>query len=188
MRRLAFTPTEIPGCVEILAQRSDDLRGSFVKTFHEDVFAAAGLPGHFAEWYHTFSHRGVLRGLHFQSPPMEHGKLVWCLAGSVLDVAVDLRVGSPAFGRHVAVELTAADANGIYLPPGLAHGYLVTSEGGATMSYGTTTVFAPECDAGIAWDSAGVDWGIAEPILSERDGDLPALADFASPFVFEAAR
>lgn len=186
MRRLSFHPTGITGCVEIVAQRADDLRGSFVKIFHEEVFGTAGLPVHFAEWYHTFSHKGVLRGLHFQTPPHEHGKLVWCLGGSVLDVGVDLRVGSPTFRRHIAVSLTAEKANGLYLPPGLAHGYYVYSDGGATMSYGTTTVFAEDCDAGVAWDSAGVDWGTGDPILSERDRDLPRLEDYVSPFAYEA--
>lgn len=127
MRRLSFHPTGITGCVEIVAQRADDLRGSFVKIFHEEVFGSAGLPVHFAEWYHTFSHKGVLRGLH------------------------------------------------------------VYSDGGATMSYGTTTVFAEDCDAGVAWDSAGVDWGTGDPILSERDRDLPRLEDYVSPFAYEAA-
>ena len=187
MRPLTFLPTDIPGCVHILAQRSDDLRGSFIKTFHEQRFGDAGLPGHFAEWYHTFSHQHVLRGLHFQAPPFEHGKLVWCIAGRVLDVGVDLRVGSPSYGRHVAIELSADDANGIYLPPGIAHGYYVMSEGGATMSYGTTTVFAPECDGGLAWDSAGIAWPGTDPILSDRDRDLPTLAEYASPFTYEGA-
>jgi dTDP-4-dehydrorhamnose 3,5-epimerase len=187
VRPLSFLPTEIPGCVEVLAQRSEDHRGSFTKVLHETRFEEAMLPAHFAEWYHTFSHAGVIRGLHFQAPPLPQAKLVFCLSGRVLDVGVDLRVGSPTYGKHVAVELSAEAGNGLFLPDGMAHGYCVLSEEGAIMLYGASNVYAPECDGGIAWDSAGIAWPVAEPILSERDRELPALADYASPFVWEGA-
>jgi dTDP-4-dehydrorhamnose 3,5-epimerase len=188
VRPLSFLPTDIPGCVEVLCQRSDDLRGSFSKILHEDRFTESLLPGHFAEWYHTFSHHNVLRGLHFQGPEKAQGKLVFCLAGRVLDVGVDLRVGSPTYGRHIAVELTAEAGNGLYLPPGIAHGYCVINEEGATMLYGATEVYHPAADGGIAWDSAGIAWPTDAPILSDRDRELPALADYASPFTYEGAR
>ena len=185
MRHLAFHDTNIPGCFEVTSQRMTDLRVSFTKIFHAERFVDAGLPERFGEWYHTFSTQHVLRGLHFQTPPVPQGKLVFCLAGAVLDVGVDIRVGSPTYGEHVAVELTAEEGNGLYLPPGLAHGYYVTSAEGAAMVYGATNVYSPEHDGGISWDSAGVCWPSAEPVLSERDMMLPSLADYDSPFVYE---
>src|SRR5581483_7390979 len=142
-----------------------------------------GLRTDFAEEYYTVSHVRVLRGLHFQVPPHDHAKLVYCAAGRVLDVALDLRVGSPAFGRHVRAELSAADGNALYLPPGLAHGFYVL-EAPALMVYNQTSVYAREHDAGVRWDSAGIPWPDADPILSDRDRSFPALADFRTPFVF----
>lgn len=182
MRPLSFMPTDIPGCVAVLAQHAADDRGSFSKVFHEERFREAMLPERFAEWYHTFSRPHVLRGLHFQAPPKAQGKLVFCLAGRVLDVGVDVRQDSPAFGRHVAVELSPEEGNGLYLPPGIAHGYCVLGDEPATMLYGATELFDAELDGGIAWDSAGVPWPYADPVLSVRDTQLPSLEAFASPF------
>jgi len=180
---MEFAATPLPGVVEVRSRVFDDDRGTFVKTFHRDLFAARGLRTDFAEEYYTVSHVRVLRGLHFQVPPHDHAKLVYCAAGRVLDVALDLRVGSPAFGRHVRAELSAADGNALYLPPGLAHGFYVL-EAPALMVYNQTSVYAREHDAGVRWDSAGIPWPDADPILSDRDRSFPALADFRTPFVF----
>ena len=162
-----------------------DPRGQFVKTFHAEFFAEHGLALEFREQYYSISQIGVLRGLHFQVPPADHAKLVFCTAGAVLDVTLDLRRGSPAYGSHVALDLSAENAAQIYIPPGCAHGFCVT-EGPATLVYATTTVYAPEFDAGVLWNSAGIEWPIEAPLLSKRDAGLPPLSNFASPFRFEA--
>lgn len=173
--------TAIAGCYQLVPNVFRDERGAFVKVFHEEVFREHGLRTDFAEEYYSVSRERVLRGLHFQTPPHEHAKLVYCPQGSVLDVAVDLRVGSPSYGQHIGVELSEANANMLYLPAGLAHGFYTTSTQ-ATMVYKVTSVYAPAHDGGILWSSAGIDWPDADPILSERDRQFPALADFASPF------
>lgn len=155
-----------------------------MKTFHADFFAEQGLATEFREQYYSVSKAGVLRGLHFQTPPADHAKLVFCTAGAVLDVALDLRLGSPAFGRHLALALSAENATQAYIPPGCAHGFCVT-QAPATLVYATTTEYVPAFDAGVLWNSAGIDWPIETPTLSERDAGFPSLADFASPFRFE---
>ncbi len=176
--------TVIPGCRQLLPTVRGDARGRFVKVFHEESFAAAGLATGFAEQYSSRSRRGVLRGLHFQEPPFDHDKLVYCVAGTVLDVAVDLRLGSPTYGQHAMLELSAEAGNIVFVPRGLAHGVLALSEG-AIIVNNTTTVYAPEADAGIAWNSAGIEWPETSPILSQRDAALPPLAEYESPFRYD---
>ncbi|MEO8330913.1 MAG: dTDP-4-dehydrorhamnose 3,5-epimerase [Gallionella sp.] len=176
--------TSIPGCYQLFPQVRKDNRGSFVKIFHQDIFAKHGLVTEFAEEYYSVSHKGVLRGLHFQTPPYEHFKLVYCLAGKVLDAIVDLRTGSPTYKQSAAFELSAQLGNMLYIAPGMAHGfYALTDE--VIMQYKVTTVYAPEHDGGIRWDSVGINWPSAAPIISDRDRGFPALADFDSPFRFE---
>lgn len=173
--------TGVPGCYKLFPSIFRDHRGCFVKTFHESAFIEAGLVGHFAEEYYSISRRGVLRGLHFQVPPDDHVKLVYCTAGSVLDVVVDLREGSPTFGQHRMFTLNARQRNLIYIPPGLAHGFYVLGAN-ATLVYKTTTVHSPEHDSGVRWDSAGIDWPERMPIVSERDRTFPAMSEFRTPF------
>jgi dTDP-4-dehydrorhamnose 3,5-epimerase len=178
---LALKETGLPGCLELQPRVFEDARGRFVKVFNRELFAAHGLETSFAEEYYSSSLPGVLRGLHFQTPPHHHAKLVYCVAGRVMDVAVDLRVGSPTYGRHALVELSMERGNAIYLPSGFAHGFYVP-EGEATLVYNVTTGYAPESDAGIRWDSAGIEWPDAAPVVSERDAGFPSLAEFVSPF------
>ncbi len=179
--------TTIPGCVELRPRLQEDMRGRFVKVFHRDAFAAAGLATDYAEEYYSTSHRGVIRGLHFQLPPHDHAKLVYCVSGKVQDVVLDLRVGSPSQGGHKLVELSAEAGNMLYIPPGLAHGFCVLGES-ATLVYKVTSVYSAAHDAGILWNSAGIAWAVENPILSERDRAHPTLADFASPFVYGGRR
>lgn len=161
-----------------------DNRGSFVKTFHKDVFAKHGLVTEFAEEYYSVSHQGVLRGMHFQTPPYEHFKLVYCLAGKVLDAIVDLRIGSPTYKESATFELSAEFGNMLYIAPGMAHGfYALTDE--VVMQYKVTTGYVPEHDGGIRWDSAGIPWLDSAPVISDRDSCLLALAAFDSPFHFK---
>lgn len=178
--------TSISGCVELQPVKRGDARGHFVKVFHEDAFREHGLPSVYAEQYYSRSKRGVLRGLHFQTPPFHHGKLVYCVQGAVLDAAVDLRVGSASYGQHVLIELSAEKANVVFVPAGLAHGVFALSDE-AMIVNNTTTVYSAEADAGIAWDSAGIPWPHDEPLLSDRDRALPSLADYRSPFRYGTA-
>jgi len=177
--------TSIPGVFELALERRSDVRGFFVKVLQRSELAEAGIgPLDFVEEYYTYSHKGVVRGMHFQTPPHDHVKLVYCSAGSVIDVLVDIRVGSPAFGVATVFELGAERGNALLVPPGVAHGFCTPTEP-ATMHYAVTTEYAPSHDAGVRWDSIGMTWPVAEPVMSDRDRTLPALADYDSPFRWE---
>lgn len=179
----------LTGCHEIQPRVFDDARGRFVKAFHKDAFASLGLHTDFAEEYYSHSRRGVIRGMHFQSPPADHVKLVYCVQGEVFDVVLDLRVGSPTFGRTATFHLSAAKGNLIYIPKGLAHGFCVTSET-ATLVYKVSTVYAPQQDSGVLWSSLDVDWPVSAqaraPVVSERDAGFLPLSQFTSPFTHAA--
>ena len=179
--------TSIAGCIEVQPVVRADSRGRFVKVFHDEFFGQRGLKTSFPEQYYSRSHRGVLRGLHFQAPPFAHAKLVYCVEGTVLDAVVDLRVGSPSYGQHFTIELSAERCNQLFVPEGLAHGIYALTEL-ATIVNSTSRVYAPEADGGIAWDSCGIGWPDAAPILSERDRVLPPLSSFVSPFRFDQAQ
>ncbi len=152
-----------------------------MKTFHAEQFEDAGLPVEWREEFYSRSRKGVIRGMHFQTPPCDHEKLVYCMQGRVLDVVIDLRKQSPTFGVHVAVELDSMLGHGLMVPRGMAHGFLALTED-VLMVYKTTTVHAMENDAGIRWDSIGVDWKVDNPIVSARDMRHPTFANFESPF------
>lgn len=181
---MEFAATAIPGCFEVRSRLLADPRGSFLKLFNDPTFAAAGLHADWREVYCSTSARGVIRGMHFQLPPAEHDKLVFCLDGAVLDVVLDLRQGSPHEGRPISLTLTAEAGTGLFIPRGCAHGFQGISER-STMLYLVTSAYAPDEDRGVRWDSFGFAWPIDRPTLSPRDEAHPALADFASPFVFE---
>lgn len=176
--------TDLPGVLELELAASSDARGRFVKTFHAADFGSLGVDGDLAEEYYTSSRRGVLRGLHFQLPPHDHLKLVHCIRGAALDAVVDLRVGSPSYGRHALFELEADRPTMILIPPGLAHGFYARTDD-TILLYKVSTVYAPESDAGILWSSAGIAWPHDDPILSDRDRGFATLAAFQSPFRFE---
>lgn len=179
-------PTSIPGCTEIRPRIHRDARGRFVKVFHRQAFAAAGLNTEYPEEFYSVSCRGVIRGLHFQLPPMDHIKLVYCVAGEVQDAVLDLRQGSPAYGRYALIELSADVGNMVYIPRGLAHGFCTLSET-ATLVYKISSVYSPTHDCGVRWNSAGIPWAATEPVLSERDCTHPPFWTFRSPFDYEAA-
>lgn len=178
---MQLNESAIPGCYEVVPSVHTDARGTFVKTFHAPTFHALGLATDFAEEFYSESNKNVIRGMHFQLPPEDHIKLVYCTSGVVMDVVVDLRQGSPAYGRHAVFELSPASANMVYIPKGMAHGFCALSDR-ATMMYKTSTAHAPDLDHGIRWDSAGIRWPVMAPILSARDAGLPSLDQFASPF------
>jgi len=176
--------TRIPDCYEIVPTIFRDERGTFVKTLHEETFREKKLETHFVEEYYSVSFKRVLRGLHFQIPPKDCEKLVYCVSGSVLDVVVDLRIGSPEYGKFEVFELNSKKANIIYVPTGLAHGFYVLSEN-AILIYKTTALYSPQHDSGIRWNSVNIPWVDKNPIVSERDQGFVALGDFHSPFKFE---
>jgi dTDP-4-dehydrorhamnose 3,5-epimerase len=173
--------TEISGCYEIQPVLVKDDRGVFVKTIHCEEFHSRGLCADWREQYYSTSKKGVLRGLHFQIPPHDHVKLVYCVTGSVQDVVLDLRVGSPTYGKTVMLELSARKGNMIYLTKGLAHGFCTPNEL-ATLVYNVSSFYKPEADKGVRWDSVGVNWPISSPLLSDRDRSFPAFDEFESPF------
>jgi dTDP-4-dehydrorhamnose 3,5-epimerase len=162
----------------------EDTRGRFVKVFHQGAFAELGLETNFAEEYYSVSRQGVIRGMHFQTPPMDHVKVVYCTQGAVFDVVVDLRRGSPTYGQAVTFSLCAEDGNFVYIPKGMAHGFCVVSES-ATLVYKVSTVYAPEQDAGILSSSVNVEWPVHAPVMSNRDLEFPSLSQFESPFFYE---
>lgn len=176
--------TAIPGCFEIIPNIISDNRGSFVKTFHREIFEQSGLETDWREEYYSTSQKGVLRGLHFQLPPHDHAKLVYCTSGEVFDVVLDLRLGSDGYGTHVKFNLNSVDAHMVYIPRGCAHGFYTVSDA-ATMMYKVSTVYAPTHDAGLLWNSVGIQWPDADPVMSDRDKALPLFADFISnPFIY----
>jgi dTDP-4-dehydrorhamnose 3,5-epimerase len=177
---------KIPDVLLVQPARHGDHRGFFSEVFRADALAAHGVETAFVQDNHVQSiQRGVLRGLHFQTPPHVQGKLVRCTRGAILDVAVDIRAGSPTYARHVAVELSAANWYQLWIPPGFAHGYLAL-ENDCEVIYKVTDYYAPACDFGIAWDdpALAIDWRLApsEIILSDRDRRQPRLADAAFQF------
>lgn len=180
---MKFTETKLNGVFIITSDRIEDERGFFVKVFHEGLFKEQGFATEWCEEYYTISNQRVLRGLHFQVPPYDHEKLVYCTDGAVLDVVVDLRVGSLSYGKHIMIELAKDQANMVYIPRGFAHGFYVKSRF-ATMHYKVTTEYSPSHDTGILWNSAGIDWPDGNPVLSYRDKMFLAFSDFRSPFSF----
>lgn len=180
---MKIVPSKISGCYEIFPNIHRDLRGAFIKTFHAPTFEEFGLCSQFMEEYYSISNKNVVRGLHFQLPPEDHNKLVYCVSGSVKDVVVDLRLNSPTYGNYVIFELSAERGNLIYIPQGMAHGFCVLSNS-CTMIYKTSTIYSPAQDSGIRWDSVGINWPNENLIISDRDKSFLSLKDFKSPFQF----
>lgn len=181
MGKFKFNKTSIEGVIVIEPTVFGDNRGYFMETYHKEEFAAAGLTMNFVQDNQSRSKKGVLRGLHFQTEHTQ-GKLVRVVEGEVFDVAVDLRPGSPTFGKWEGVILTEENKKQFYVPEGFAHGFLVLSEN-ATFQYKCTDYYDPEHEGGIAWDDpeVGIKWpleGIDEVILSDKDKDRQTLSEF----------
>ena len=170
-------PTELPGVLIIEPRVFGDARGYFMETWQQQRYADAGLPESFVQDNISFSQRGILRGLHYQNPQGQ-GKLVYVLQGEVYDVAVDIRVGSPQFGRAVGFMLSAENKRQFYIPPGFAHGFCVTSEA-ALFAYKCTEFYNPETEGSVRWDDPeiGIDWPVREPLLSDKDMTAPLLGE-----------
>jgi dTDP-4-dehydrorhamnose 3,5-epimerase len=182
-----FTPTAIPDVVLIEPKRFSDDRGWFSETFTTRDFTEAGLPNEFVQDNRSRSRRGVIRALHFQRDPMSQGKLVGCGRGAVYDVAVDLRVGSPTYAQWVGAELTEENGHLLWVPPGFGHGFAVLTEVG-DLVYKCTQPYSGAHDGGVRFDDPeiGVRWPIdpADVIISDKDRDLPLLADCDHGFRF----
>lgn len=178
-------PTAIEGVVIIEPRVFHDERGYFFESWSQRDFDAAVRPVRFVQDNESMSTRGVIRGLHFQRPPYAQSKLVGCVLGRVLDVAVDIRRGSPTYGRHVAVELSADTHRRLFIPRGFAHGFAVLSDT-AVFAYKCDNYYHPEAEGGIsiADASLGIDWLVdaAAAILSAKDTRHPSFAEFDSPF------
>jgi dTDP-4-dehydrorhamnose 3,5-epimerase len=178
---MTFRETDIKGLRVIEYDIREDTRGAFQKVYNEDVQRLNELTTEWSEEYFSISHKNVLRGMHFQIPPKEHDKMVTCLLGSVLDVVLDLRLDSTTYGKVKAFELNDKSKKGLYIPKGFAHGFL-SLEDNSLMHYKVSSVYSPEHDSGILWSSIPFEWGISDPILSERDKQHFKLLDFNSPF------
>jgi len=179
----SFTETSIPGVFEIDMFHAGDERGMFVKPYHKDTLEERGLESEFRESFYSTNQKGVIRGMHFQHPPHDHAKIVYCTSGRLLDVILDLRVGSPTYGKFATIELSGDNYKAAYLPSGVAHGFAVL-EDNTCMVYLTSTVHAPLADDGVHINSFGMNWPFDNPICSQRDQDFKTLKETQSPFTF----
>lgn len=173
-----FERLAIPGVVLVKPRVFSDERGQFLETYKQSEFGRFGIRGPFTQGNHSISGRGVLRGLHYQRPPKAQGKLVRVVVGEIFDVGVDIRQGSPTYGKWVGERLSAENKRMLYIPPGFAHGFCVLNEL-AEVLYKTTEEYSLEHDAGIRWNDPeiGIQWPIEHPILSAKDAALPTLRE-----------
>lgn len=175
--------TNIEGLLVIQPKVFGDERGYFFESFRDDVLNNHGVYSKFVQDNQSKSNKGILRGLHFQKAPHAQGKLVRVVKGSVLDIAVDIRTNSPTYGHHFSIELNEVNKTIFYIPPGFAHGFL-TLEDNTLFSYKCTNYYNLESEDSVLWNSEllNIDWGIENPILSEKDNTAPNFKDFKSPF------
>jgi len=176
---MKFMPTALTDVILVEPDVFADSRGFFLEMYHEQKYAAHGIRGPFLQDNLSWSVRGTLRGLHYQWPRAQ-GKLVATLEGAVFDVAVDVRVGSPSFGKWVGVELSGENKRQLFIPPGFAHGFCVLSET-AVVLYKCTDFYSPSDERGIIWNdpSLGIQWPVTHPLLSEKDRSYKGVADMA---------
>lgn len=173
--------TNLKGCFILHPRTFRDHRGSLTKIYHNKIFKDLGLNLNFEEEYFSVSTKGVLRGLHFQIPPMQHAKCVTCVSGSIFDVVVDLRKKSATYGKYFSLVLDSQDPKILIVPEGFAHGFVALEDNSVFLNR-STTVYSPECDAGIKWDSCGIQWPDLELIVSDKDRLMPKFEEYNSPF------
>lgn len=176
-----FIATSLENVFEIKMLYFGDDRGGFTKVFQDSIFQEAGIDFQLKESYFSLSKKGVIRGMHFQLPPWQHHKIVYCPKGSILDVAVDLRTNSPTFGKYYSTELSANNHKALLIPEGCAHGFKSIEDDTLT-AYLVSSEYQKEFDTGILWDSFGLDWLCSEPIISKRDKSFLPFSAFKSPF------
>ena len=182
--------TALPGCLILTPRRFGDDRGWFSEVYSKRALADAGITCDFVQDNHSLSREaGTVRGLHYQSPPHAQAKLVRVASGAVRDVAVDFREGSPTFGQHVVVELSAENGRQLFIPAGFLHGF-VALQPDTELLYKCSDFYAPECDGTIRFDDPdlAIDWGIAreDAVLSAKDAAAPSLAEAGTPFQYES--
>lgn len=180
---MKFVRTDLPDVYIIEPFTFTDGRGVFRKTYQDVFFRENGIHICFEESFYTVSRKNVVRGMHFQLPPHDYCKLVYVTEGIITDVILDLRRNSPTYAKYISIQLSSENAKQVYIPKGLAHGFAVLSER-AVVTYLQTTVHSAEHDAGVRWDSFGMNWDIRNPILSDRDRSFPTLQEFTSPFLY----
>ncbi len=180
---MIIEPTPLQGVMIVKPRIFRDERGYFFESYNKAAFAAAGIPDEFVQDNQSLSQKGALRGLHFQAPPFAQGKLVRVISGAVLDVVVDIRKNSATYGRHFSAELTGENFMMLWIPAGFAHGF-ATLEDNTVFSYKCTNLYNKESEGGLLWNdpALGIQWGISNPILSEKDKINPELASLVSPF------
>jgi dTDP-4-dehydrorhamnose 3,5-epimerase len=178
-----FSELDLPGMILVETTQWEDPRGLFLESYKRSAFRDGGIPLEFLQDNFATSSKGVLRGIHFQRDPEAQGKLVRVSQGTIWDVGVDLREGSPTFGSWVGVELSEGSGTMLYIPPGFGHGYVVLSDQ-AHVSYKATAEYHPELDSGLRWDdpTLGIEWPLSDPVLSQKDEGLPFLAETEPPF------
>lgn len=173
--------TPIEGLYILETINFQDIRGGFQKLYNFDFFKENNLDTDFKEFYYSVSQKDVIRGMHFQLPPFDHTKLVYVSKGKIKDVVLDIRKDSKTYGKYFSVELDDNKAQYLYIPKGLAHGF-VSLEDGSIVNYAQTSCYSKEHDCGILYSSFGFDWGIENPIISGRDRTFEKLENFKSPF------
>ncbi|MDB3085878.1 dTDP-4-dehydrorhamnose 3,5-epimerase [Clostridioides difficile] len=173
--------TNLEGCVEILPDMFEDKRGTIIKPYHHPSFKELGINENFDEDLFVKSKKGVIRGLHFQRDPFGQSKLIYCISGSILDVAVDIRKDSKTYGEYVCFNLNAEKMNMAYIPNGFAHGYEVLEENTAVI-YKLSSKYSPESEGGIKWDSMDICWNEKNPIISDKDKELPTFFEYTTNF------
>ncbi len=176
--------TEIEGLRILEPRIFKDTRGKFIKTFTDLFFKENGLDIEIKETYYSISHKNVIRGMHFQTPPYEHIKLVYVPYGKIIDVVLDIRKNSPTYGESFSLEISSENGRVLIIPKGLAHGFK-SLEDNTNVTYMQTTAYALNNDAGIRFDSFGFDWKLENPELSQRDISFLTLEEFKTPFVSE---
>lgn len=182
----SFKSLAIPEVILVEPKTFEDDRGFFMETYKKPDFVASGIKWDFVQDNHSRSTKGVLRGLHYQNPPFAQGKLVRAVRGEIFDVAVDVRKGSPAYGKWVGAILSEENKNMLYVPEGFAHGFCVLSDIAEVM-YKTTNVYSAQSEAGIIWNDKelNIKWPLKEPELSEKDKRWPALDEADNKFYYE---
>ncbi|WP_159522032.1 dTDP-4-dehydrorhamnose 3,5-epimerase [Sunxiuqinia indica] len=173
--------TEIPGLFIVKPRIFSDDRGLFIKLFHDKLFEKLGLRSDFKEEYYSTSKKGVVRGLHFQLPPEQHVKCISCIQGELFDAVVDLRKDSPTYGKHFTITLNSKEPTVLYIPEGMAHGFMSLTDDTIFLNK-TTSVYHADCDTGIHWDSCGIKWPEIPVIVSEKDRNMLPFEQFESPF------
>lgn len=177
---MEFRKTSIEGLIEIYPKIFGDARGHFFESYRQDLFAQNGIPFQFVQDNQSFSTAGVLRGLHFQNPPFAQGKLVRVITGKVIDIAVDIRPGSPTFGKYEKFVLDATLQNMVYIPEGFAHGFAALED--SVFAYKCTNNYNKAAEGGIIWNDPdlNIDWGIESPNVSEKDLELTTFKNLFS--------